>query len=561
MSNTPPSDSHPSSMSFSSEPPYSTRQPMSEQDWQSTRVQTQYSPRLDPLDGSGSSDERDIGRAVGDGTRELFVACEPADALVQQFDHLQPEFIAVHDLGVSASHKFLAGVAAAGQRTLQKLMIRRNGAGTVLATIQFVDCPAANGQTVRLYSTEVDGDTRTRQAVARVLLGRSRLGIAMVGDLPAHGLQAALLPWREASLQPGWLCRRMLFMPLVPSAALPSELARFRAATVIDVSLMPQVTRPAEVWSQLCGAWNALQRLSKPGQAIESLPLLGGPAAVRAAAAIDSQHGRLMPARNTTSPGGLGTHAASTHPHTPPAPYVPYTPPVSAPPVVTGGMTTQPAAWSPRPSVLPPSATPSQLLGALDSQPPSGDGFDSRPMPPSGWPSTAPPHISSRATASTAAPTAVAAQPLPPTPMPVVGVRGPLNDEPMERYLADVSQIAGVVSACTFDLMSGRPVGHAGARPGPEELARHGSSMFVSIMSAARGLGLGAAVPETTITLGQHHLLLRPLPAHPGMAVHIVLDKPHVTLALVQMQLRRLDEALIVAARIAPTADAPISRR
>jgi hypothetical protein len=98
-------------------------------------------------------------------------------------------------------------------------------------------------------------------------------------------------------------------------------------------------------------------------------------------------------------------------------------------------------------------------------------------------------------------------------------------------------------------------------RPGPEELARHGSSMFVSMMSAARGLGLGAAVPETTITLGQHHLLLRPLPAHPGMAVHIVLDKPHVTLALVQMQLRRLDEALIVAARITPAAEAPISRR
>lgn len=561
MSNTtPPSDSHPSSMSFSSEPTYTTRQPMSEQDWQSTRVQTQYSPRIDPLDGSGGSDERDIGRALGDGTRELFVACEPADALVQQFDYLQPEFISVHDLGVSASHKFLAGVAAAGQRTLQKLVIRRNGAGTVLATIQFVDCPSSSGQTVRLYSTEVDGDTRTRQAVARVLLGRSRLGIAMVGDLPPHGLQAALLPWREASLQPGWLCRRMLFMPLVPNAALPSELARFRAATVIDVSLMPQVTRPAEVWSQLCGAWNALQRMSKPGQAIEALPLLGGPSAVRAAAAIDSQHGRLMPARAasaTTTPGSFGPPA----PYTPPAPSPAALSPAAHSPSATSGLTTLPAAWTPRPSVLPTAnaATPSQLLNALDSgsTTASGAGFDSRPMPPSGWPATAPPPQTARSSAHGA----LGEQPLPPTPMPVVGVNGPLNDEPMERYLADVSQIAGVVSVCAFDLLTGRPVGHAGARPGPEELARHGSSMFVSLMSAARGLGLGAAVPETTITLGQHHLLLRPLPAHPGMAVHIVLDKPHVTLALVQMQLRRLDEALIVAARIAPTAEAPISRR
>jgi len=586
MTTIPPSDSPTPSMRDDAPPPHSTRQPMSEQDWQSTRIQTQYTPRLDPLDGSGASDERDIGRALGDGTRELFVACEPADALVQQFDHLQPEFIAVHDLGVSASHKFLAGVAAAGQRTLQKLVIRRNGAGTVLATIQFVDCPASNGLSVRLYGTEVDGDTRTRQAVARVLLGRSRLGIAMVGDLPAHGLQAALLPWREASLQPGWLCRRMLFMPLVASAALPSELARFRAATVIDVSLMPQVTRPAEVWSQLCSAWNGLQRIGKPGQAIETLPLLGGPAAVRAAAAMDSQHGRLLPAR--AEPAGLGGVPASAPArpaYTPPAPYTPpyspphappyappysppYSPPhapLSGPPSRSGGPTTQPAAWTPRPqSPFTPatpatiaSATPSQLLSALDTEPPSGAGFDSRPMPPSGWPSSAPPHPSAPPVAAAGS----GAMPLPPTPMPVVGVRGPLDDEPMERYLSDLSLITGVVSACVFDLMSGRPIGHTGARPGPEELARHGSSVFVSMMSAARGLGLGAAVPESTITLGHHHLLLRPLPAHPGLAVHIVLDKANVTLALVQMQLRRLDEALIVAARITMPGDAVPSKR
>lgn len=531
-----PDSSHPSSMSFSSEPPYTTRQPESEQPWQSTRVQTQHLPRLDPLDGSGDSDAQDIGRALGDGTRELFVACEPADALVQQFDHLQPEFIAVHDVGVSASHKFLAGVAAAGQRTLQRLVIRRNGAGTVLATIQFVDCPAANGQGVRLYSTEVDGDTRTRQAVARVLLGRSRLGIAMVGDLPAHGLQAALLPWREASLQPGWLCRRMLFMPLVASGALPAELARFRAATVIDVSLMPQVTKPADVWSQLCSAWNALQRFGKPGQALESLPLLGGPAAVRAAAALDSSHGRLMSSRGEA--GG-----AAARPMTPgsasqqPAHF-------ASPADGPSTQATQASGWTSHPGGH---ATPG--LGASTMFP---GGPESRPLPPA--------LATAHGNALGNAPTTSAAAAVPPTPMPVVGVRGPLNDEPLERYLSDVSQIAGVVSVCAFDLMSGRPVGHAGARPGPEELARHGSSMFVSMMSASRGLGLGAAVPEASITLGQHHLLLRPLPAHPGMAVHIVLDKPHVTLALVQMQLRRFDEALIVAARITPS-DALPSRR
>ena len=112
--------------------------------------------------------------------------------------------------------------------------------------------------------------------------------------------------------------------------------------------------------------------------------------------------------------------------------------------------------------------------------------------------------------------------------------------------------MTGVVSACAFDIMTGRPVGHAGARPGPDELARHGAAMLASMMGASRAMGMGAVVPETAVTLGQHHLLLRPLPAHPGMALHVVLDKPHVTLALVQLQLRRLDDALLAAARQPP---------
>lgn len=445
-------------MSFSSDRPSSAHPSSAQDDWQSTRLQTQISPRLDPLE-ADTDDEHDIGRALGDGTRELFVACEPADALIQQFDHLQPEFIAVHDLGVAASQKLLAGIAAAGQQVLHRLVIRRNGSGTELATIQYVDCPASSGQTVRIYSTSVDGDTRARQAISRVLLGRSRLGIVLVGDQPAHALQASLQPWREASLQAGWLCRRMLFMPLVANGALPAELARLRAATVIDLTLTPKVAKPADVWSQLCTSWNLLQRQSKRGQPLEALPLLGGAAAVRALAATDTSPGRLMPARDSQSPG--------------------------------------------LPSVS-----------------------DSAPLD------------------------VPAAQPLPPTPMPVVGSQGPLNDEPLERYLHDLSQIAGVVSVCAFDVLSGRSIGHAGSRPGPDDLARQGSAMMSAITNASRNLGLGNAVPDATITLGQHHLLLRALPAHPGMGLHVVLDKPHVTLPLVQMQLRRLDESLIVAVRL-----------
>ena len=45
--------------------------------------------------------------------RELFVSCDPAPALLQQFDHAQPEFIAVHDIGTDSSRKLLVAVAEA----------------------------------------------------------------------------------------------------------------------------------------------------------------------------------------------------------------------------------------------------------------------------------------------------------------------------------------------------------------------------------------------------------------------------------------------------------------
>lgn len=442
----------------------SSRPPGAGGGWEATRVQTQIAPRLGAA-ASDASEGHDIGRAVGGNTRELFVSCEPGEALAQQLDYLLPEYVAVHDLGATASRKLLGGIAAASQRALQQLVIRRPGGGTTLATIEFVDCPAGNGRSLRLYSTAVEADTATRQALARVLLGRSRISVVIVGELPGHAIASALAPLREAVLQTGWSCRRFLFMPLTAGAALPAEVARFRAATAIDATATPQVTRPVEVWNSLCGAWNPMQtaRPSADGKPATLLQPFGSPSAA--------------------SPSGAAASPAASA-----------------------------AATA--------AASPGTHAGAVRANA-AGGSMSTAPIPPWRSPST-------------------------PTPMPVVGAV-PAHDAPLERYLHDLSLLAGVVSACAFDIASARPIGHAGARPGPDELAHHGAALLAAVMGASRTLGLGAIVPECSVTLGQHHLLLRPLPAHPGMALHVVLDKPQATLALVQLQLRRLDDALLLA--------------
>jgi hypothetical protein len=62
-----------------------------------------------------------------------------------------------------------------------------------------------------------------------------------------------------------------------------------------------------------------------------------------------------------------------------------------------------------------------------------------------------------------------------------------------------------------------------------------------AILKVAQALDLGRALPEAAITLESHHLLLRAVPRHAGLALHVVLDKAKANLTLVRLQVLRLD--------------------
>ena len=55
----------------------------------------------------------DIGRRIADDQLELFVVCQPAEAMQQHLAQLAPDFIAIHDVGTSTSARLLAAVATA----------------------------------------------------------------------------------------------------------------------------------------------------------------------------------------------------------------------------------------------------------------------------------------------------------------------------------------------------------------------------------------------------------------------------------------------------------------
>ncbi|HEX2543198.1 MAG TPA: hypothetical protein VHM00_19205 [Caldimonas sp.] len=242
--------------------------------WAATRAHTALATQMLPDENdylAGAKDE--IGRQIGGNERELFVSCAPGEALQQQFEHLQPEFIAVHDVATASSRKLLAGIAAASGRSVQKLVIRRQGYGTALATLEFVDLPTTDNQALRLYTTESDADTAARHAIAKTLLAYSRLGVVMVGELPGHAIAAALKPLHEDILAGPWPNRNLLLLPLASASTLVTHGLDLGRGTGVAVRTTPQVARPADAWAFITGTWSRLRENAPSGG--RAVPELG----------------------------------------------------------------------------------------------------------------------------------------------------------------------------------------------------------------------------------------------------------------------------------------------
>jgi hypothetical protein len=229
------------------------------EEWQATRVlaPSHIAPEPSPgpyVDGPAP----DVGRQTVPNEHELFVSCDPGPALQQQFDHLRPEFIVVHDVGTTSSRKLLAGIAAAAGRVLQKLVIRRQGYGTALATVPFVELPTNDGRKLRLYTTECETEPAWRAELVQLLLSHSRLAVVMVGDMPAPNLGPALRPLREAMTQPSWQNRQLLLLPLSSASNLVTHGMELARGTEINVRTAPQVARPADAWGFISGTWSRM---------------------------------------------------------------------------------------------------------------------------------------------------------------------------------------------------------------------------------------------------------------------------------------------------------------
>jgi hypothetical protein len=279
-----------------------------EQAWEATRQQAGVATQVmqDPTADVPRA-QLQVGRRISDAQWELFVACEAAEALQQQFETMQPEFVVMHDIGTHSSRRMLQGLAAAMQRPVHQLHIRRQGVGMPLARLEFVELPVGADQPpLRLYTTEADADTAQRRRLARTLLSHSRLGVVMVSDLPPHALATALMPLRDAIVEGPWNNQELLMLPLSGASSLGGQAAHLARGSKVKIRTTPVVTRPAEAWSYLRASWNKLrEQLSEEAIHIpEIFDLVPATTPARAPAAGAARSPRLGDARGSRQGAG-----------------------------------------------------------------------------------------------------------------------------------------------------------------------------------------------------------------------------------------------------------------
>lgn len=239
----------------------------------------------------------DIGRKTGVDEHEIFVASNPAPALQQLFEQLRPEFITVHDVGTLSSRKLLDRLAFAGGRRVQTLRIRRQGHGTSLATVHFVELPCVTGASLRVYSTDCETEPHWRPGVALMLLAFSRLGVVMVGDLNPDEIGSLLGALRDSMLSGPWQNHQLMLLPLGSSSSLVTPGMELARGTGVNVRTTPQVTRATDAWGFISGAWNRMT--DKLPSRLGPLAPLGKPASPSAT----EPQGRISEGATTTMAG------------------------------------------------------------------------------------------------------------------------------------------------------------------------------------------------------------------------------------------------------------------
>ncbi len=462
----------------------------------------------------------EVGQRLAKDRLELFVSGDPGMALQRQFEQHDCQFIAVHDVCTSASLRLLKALTDSAGLALQRLTVRRQGDGAALMQLQFAELTLADGSLLRLYSTDIGAEPTQQRSVARALLGFASLGVLIVADGAPTLLTNGLRPLREAIAIGPWPNKQMLVIPLGDNAKLTSLVTELPGASPLAVHITPQARQTAHMWAYLSNTWNR----------VGPQPLAGSKTQAMAATVVAKT--------SATVPANAQVPAVA--PAAPPASAAPR----AQPKAKSAAVAAVPQAAVPAPR-LPRGSDTTTIPGPLQvaiaraaamAVQAASQGAAAAPIAASAPKLVDSVQGSSAARAAQPAATRSNQGSSPPRPMPSPGAT------PWAAYMRRCGHIKGVVAACVFDAHTGGVMAATGGSiPSPERLALQGMALLTQAGHATRSLGVVAATPEIAISAGQHHLLVRPVPGHPGVALHLMLSADTGSLTLARMHLERIE--------------------
>lgn len=208
---------------------------------------------------------RDLGKQVSPTLRELFVVCDPSEALRQHFELGVTPFVLLHDLGTTAARAFLQGLSERSGWRLQTLSIRRQGFGTVLASLSYLDCPLASG-TLRVYLADVQAEPREQVAVRRLLSGLATAHVLIGALQPPPNVAARVAAWRDDLLAAQTSGRfAVLALPQVRDPDWMMSLSALARTPRWQVEVGPASQTVAANWTLMATYWNRLAQTAAPG--------------------------------------------------------------------------------------------------------------------------------------------------------------------------------------------------------------------------------------------------------------------------------------------------------
>lgn len=218
---------------------------------------------------------RDLGKRVSPTLRELFVVCDPAEAVRQHFELGVAPFAVLHDLGSGAGRRFLEGLRQQSDWPLQQLVIRRQGFGTTLATLSYMDCTVSSGA-LRMYLADVEAVSGEQVALRRQLVRATSANLLIAPSLPAGRAEPGFAQLREDLLSSevrGGV--PLLVLPQDREVALAQRIDALVADPRLRVEVAPATQVVASAWALLAAYWNRQTRPAPaaPVQQVERISL------------------------------------------------------------------------------------------------------------------------------------------------------------------------------------------------------------------------------------------------------------------------------------------------